>query len=224
MLKDMKKIWLMEQAQRVPSFDDEAPKNKISISKEWLAKFLYENASILGWEDGRQPENKNPFNSETETEYFREYEDEFQTRRNEVQEEDAAAEKVDEPEPKSEFSVEAIKVLKPYEVTEEMREWMRDQGWVFTSAGWTAKLVMPKSSVKREKRASKGSVRPIVETELRKGTSDEDIIKLIKKAIPEAKTTSNCIAWYASKLRGRGVSLPNRPRNVGKKAKGSTAE
>jgi len=218
MLKNMKKAWLMEQAQRVPSFEDEAPKNKVSISKEWLAEFLYKNAGVLGWEDGTQAESRNPFNSETETEYFREYEDEFQTRRAEVQEEDAAAEKVDEPEPESEFSVETIKALKPHEVTEEMREWMRGQGWAFTSAGWTAKLAMPKSSVKREKRACKGSVRPIVETELRKGTSDEDIIKIIKKAIPEAKTTSGCIAWYASKLRNKGVKLPNRPRNTSKKA------
>lgn len=215
MLKDMKKDWLMDHAKRVPTFDDEMPKNKISISKDVLAEFLYKNAGVLGWEDGVHSENKNPFNAETETEYFREYEDEFHTRRAEVQEEEAEADK--EPEPEPVYNVETIKKMHPSEVTEDMRQWMREQGWAFTSAGWTEKLSMPKSSVKREKRAGKGSVRPIVETELRKGTSDEEIIKIIKKAIPEAKTTSGCIAWYASKLRNKGVKLPNRPRNVTKK-------
>lgn len=217
MLKDMKKDWLMEHAKRVPSFEDQAPRNKIGISKEWLANFLYSDAGTLGWEDGLAGENKNPFNPDTETEYFREYEDEFAARRAEVEEEDAEASKEPEPEPELAYSVETIKKMRPSEVTEDMRAWMRDQGLTFTSAGWTEKLSMPKSSVKREKRAGKGSVRPIVETELRKGTSDEEIIKIIKKAIPEAKTTSGCIAWYASKLRNKGVKLPNRPRNAAKK-------
>lgn len=217
MLKDMKKDWLMDHAKRVPAFDDEMPKNKISISKDVLAEFLYKNAGVLGWEDGVRPENKNPFSAEQEQDAFREYEDEFHTRRAEVQEEEAEADKEPEPEPELAFTVESIKKMHPSEVTNEMRQFMREQGLSFTSSGWTPSLSMPKSSVKREKRAGKGSVRPIVETELRKGTSDEEIIKIIKKAIPEAKTTSGCIAWYASKLRNKGVKLPNRPRNVTKK-------
>ena len=217
MLKDMKKDWLMDHAKRVPTFDDEMPKNKIGISKEVLAAFLYNNVSTLGWEDGLTGEKKNPFDPDTETEYFREYEDEFAARRAEVQEEEVEADKEPEPEPEPTFTVERIKKMHPSEVTNEMRQFMREQGLSFTSSGWTPSLSMPKSSAKREKRAGKGSVRPIVETELRKGTSDEEIIKIIKKAIPEAKTTSGCIAWYASKLRNKGVKLPNRPRNVTKK-------
>lgn len=217
MLKDMKKTWLMEQAERCSAIADAMPKNKVSISKEWLAEQLYKNAGALGWEDGIQATNKNPFNSEHETEYFRAYEDEFQTRRAEEQQADEEAEQVSEPDPV--YTVDGIKKMHPSEVTDDMRQFMREQGLSFTSAGWQPSLAMPKNSVKRERRASKGSIAPVVNTMLRHGKSDEEILKEIRRINPEAKTTSGCIAWYASKLRAKGEKLPNRPRNVSPKKK-----
>lgn len=205
-LNDLKKDQLVQLAKDA---DVELPTNLIAVKKDWLAVQILENAATLGWNDGQADKgNRNPFDHwlEAESSAFEEYEDEFATA---LAEREQEAEEVQK---EKAMNVSDLMDKKPTEMTEDEQAFMRKEGYGFTSAGWTVIPKMPKSAKHREKRAGRGRVAPIVETGLRNGLSDEEILANVRKANPEAKTSSGCIAWYASKLRNRGVKLPNRER------------
>lgn len=201
----------------------EVPAGANKMRVDLLFNELANRAEDLGYQDGAGVHN-NPFDSEQYTAAFQKYEDGFNTRvaeDREAEEGDHAAAEKEKEELPPPMTVEDIKRKDPSKVTAAEREFMKSQGLVFTSSGWGVELSMPASAGrKREKRAPKKSIAPIVEEMLRAGKSDAEILERIAVAVPGAKTTSGCIAWYASKLRNKGVQLPNRPRNViaGKKA------
>lgn len=60
-------------------------------------------------------------------------------------------------------------------------------------------------------KAPKTTVRGTAEELLKKPLSYSEIVGEIKRLFPGANTTTKSVQWYASKLRSKGVALPERP-------------
>lgn len=44
------------------------------------------------------------------------------------------------------------------------------------------------------------------------------VLERVHKVMPEAKTSLNCLRWYANKMRSEDILVPHRPRSVPKTA------
>lgn len=83
----------------------------------------------------------------------------------------------------------------------------------------TAKKSKAAKKVEKKSDSKRGEVRRLCEDLLMKvvddngdGLSYGEIIEAVREELPEAKTSVNCLRWYATNMRGRGMIVPYRPR------------
>lgn len=82
----------------------------------------------------------------------------------------------------------------------------------------------PTKPVKKERAIPRGAVKQLAEKLLLKvvnkdeneGLPYDEILNQIRAKYPTAKTSNNCLRWYANKMRANGVQPPYRPRSVKK--------
>ncbi len=58
----------------------------------------------------------------------------------------------------------------------------------------------PKAQAKAPRVTSAATIRLTAETAIAAGKSNEEVLAVVQKAFPEAKTTLGCVRWYRSKL------------------------
>lgn len=82
------------------------------------------------------------------------------------------------------------------------------------------KTVVKKTTAKSDGKIPRGAVKQLCESLLMVSDSDgeglsyDEIIRQVQQKYPSAKTSKNCLRWYANKMRVAGESVPYRPRSV----------
>lgn len=68
----------------------------------------------------------------------------------------------------------------------------------------------PKRPIKRATavKPHKSLIGIIAKGEIAKGHSDEEVLATVWANVPDSETTIECIQWYRSKMRSRGLPVP----------------